>query len=115
MELVRAYKLEKYMEIIVDDSLVKDKFNDTNIPNMYNVGLDFSLEANIFYGLNIVNKKYELIEDVKDFDNYDVIFRLLNWTRNYKREDYTFRILKTNKNKKVDFQEEMEYLKCRVL
>jgi len=34
MELVRAYKLEKYMEIIVDDSLVKDKFNDTNIPNM---------------------------------------------------------------------------------
>ncbi len=37
------------------------------------------------------------------------MFRLLNWTRNFQREDYTFRVLKSNKNEKVDFEEERHF------
>ena len=114
MESVRAFKINKYDEIIVDDSLIKDKLKANDIPNLYNVGIDFSLDANIFYGIKEKGNQYESI-DPQDFYKYDVVFRLLNWARNFQREDYTFRVLKSNRNEKVDFEEEKEYLNRNIL
>ena len=115
MEQIRAIKLEKYMEIEVDDCLIKDKLSALDIPNLYNVGIDFSMDANIFYGAKQDCKLYERINNIKDFNNYDVVMRLLNWSRNYKGGTYCFRILKSNLNEQVNFQEEREYLKCKII
>lgn len=106
----RAVKLEKYMIIEVNESVIKDKFDATDIPNLYNVGIDFSLDANIFYGVKTDGKLYERIPDIRYFDDYVAVFRLLNWCRNYNSKDYTFRVLKANANEEVDFAEEREYL-----
>jgi len=56
-----------------------------------------------------------MIINMKEFDNFDIVVRLISWDWFEKNSDYIIRILKTNKNEKVDFQEEMKYLKCRVL
>lgn len=53
-------------------------------------------------GIKEKGNQYESI-NAQDFDRYDVVFRLLNWTRNFQREDYTFRVLKSNKNEKVAY------------
>jgi hypothetical protein len=113
VDLVRAYQIKKYDEIIVEDSLIKDKLKANSIPNLYNVGVDFSLDANIFYGVKEGDNQYESV-NAQDFDKYDIVFRLLNWVINIQREDYAFRVLKSNRDEKVDFEEEKEYLKCRV-
>lgn len=110
---MRAVRIEKYMEIRVDDSLIKDKINFTNIDKEYVIGIDFALEANYFYGMKFENKLYETI-NVKDFDNYDVVLRLLNWKRDKGKAEYTFRVLKTNKAEKVDFKEEKKITKSHI-
>lgn len=110
MNNVRAVKLEKYMTFEVDDSLIKDKINVSDIPNFYNVGIDFALEANILYGVKENHNQYERILSVKDFDNYTIVLRLTNWCRNYNRNEYTFRVLKSNVNEQVDFIEEKRVL-----
>lgn len=106
----RAVKLEKYMEIVVNESVVRDKLDASDIPNLYNVGIDFSLDANMFYGIKTDGKQYERIPDTKHFDDYVAVFRLLNWCRNYNSKDYTFRALKASVNENVVFAEEREYL-----
>lgn len=101
-------KLEKYMLFTISDSAIKDKIKYMHIEE-----IDFSLDANIFYGLKEGDKLYRQIE-VQDFDNYDVILRLLNWSRQCHREDYSFRVLKSNKKENVDFQEESSVIKSSV-
>jgi len=107
---VRVFPLEKYMEFITDESLIKNKYKFLNIPKDYVIGMDLSLEANLFYGLKIGNKLYKSIANIKEFDNYDVVLRLLSWGRWDEKGEYVFRVLKSNKNEQVDFQEEKEYL-----
>ncbi len=109
MRNIRAIKLEKYMEFILDGSLIKSKFEFSNIAEEYIIGIDLSIDANIFYGINSNDLSYQLA-DIKDFDSYDIIFRLLNLSRNKDKEEYILRVLKTNKNEKVDFKAEKEYL-----
>ena len=115
MELVRAYKLEKYMEIKINKNLFENKFKFLNYPKKYKLGADLTLDANLFYGLNNDDVKFKMIINMKEFDNFDIVVRLISWDWFEKNSDYIIRILKTNKNEKVDFQEEMKYLKCRVL
>jgi hypothetical protein len=110
MKEVRAFKLEKYMEISIDGSLVKDKIIFNNIYDEYALGIDLSIEANIFYGINTISNLYEMVLNSKEFDNYNAIFRLLNWSKEKNKEKYNLRCLKSNKNEKVDFKEEKEYL-----
>ena len=98
------------MEFITDESLIKNKYKFLNIPKDYVIGMDLSLEANLFYGLKIGNKLYKSIANIKEFDNYDVVLRLLSWGRWDEKGEYVFRVLKSNKNEQVDFQEEKEYL-----
>ena len=110
MNNVRAVELKKYMTFEVDDSLIKDKINVSDILNLYNVGIDFALEANIFYGVKENHNQYERIQNINDFDNYTIVLRLTNWCRNYNRNEYTFRVLKSNVNEQVDFIEEKRAL-----
>lgn len=107
---IRCIKLEKYVTFEIDENLIKDKFNTSDIPNLYNVGIDFALEANIFYGIKENCNQYERIQNINDFDNYTVVLRLTNWCRNYNRNEYTFRVLKSNVNEQVDFIEEKRAL-----
>jgi hypothetical protein len=113
MDEVRTVKIEKYMEIMVDDNLIKDKLNVKDIPEVYNIGIDFSSDANIFYGLKSGNALYESC-NIRDFENYDVVLRLLNWDKSYTDEHYYFRVLKSNKNETVDFKEENKYLSYKI-
>ncbi len=39
-----------------------------------------------------------------------IVLRLTNWCRNYNKNDYTFRVLKSNANEQVDFTEEKREL-----
>lgn len=114
METVRAYKLEKYTEFSVNDSCVKDKFKFDDSFNEYVIVLDLSMDANMFYGVK-ENDKFEIVHDIVNFDNYDCICRLLNWNRDKNKETFVFRCLKSNKNEIVDFKEEKEYLKTRLV
>jgi hypothetical protein len=114
MKEVRAVKLEKYMEISIDGSLVKTKFKFNDMFNDYVIGLDLSRDANIFYGIRDDNSFYEFVKD-NNFDNYVGVFRLLNWSKIQDKEEYFLRCLKSNMNEKVDFEEEKEYLKCKLL
>lgn len=109
MSSVRVHKLEKYDEIIVNDTLIEDTINCSDIPNSYIVGIDFSVDANIFYGFRDGDKKYKRI-NFQDFSNCDVVLRLINWSREAHRENYTFRVLKSNKSDAVDIEKEKEYL-----
>jgi hypothetical protein len=102
------------MEFIVDEILIRNPITCTDIPNDYIVGIDLSLEANIFYGIKSGNTQYERV-CAEDFDEYDMILRLSNWNRGVTNTEYCFRVLKANKNDKVNFDEEKEYLKCRML
>jgi hypothetical protein len=114
MKEVRAIKIEKYMEIMLDDSIIKDKLNIKDVTEVYSVGIDFSIDANIFYGVKSGNTLYESC-NISDFENYDVILRLLNWDKFYTDEHYYFRVLKSNNNEVVNFREEKEYLKWRLI
>ena len=107
---VRVFPLEKYMEFITDESLIENKYKFLNIPKDYVIGIDLSLDVNLFYGLKIGNTLYKSVVNIKEFDNYDVVLRLLSWGRWDEKGEYVFRVLKSNKNEQVDFQEEKEYL-----
>jgi len=107
---VRVFPLEKYMEFITDESLIENKYKFLNIPKDYVIGIDLSLDVNLFYGLKIGNTLYKSVVNIKEFDNYDVVLRLLSWGRWDGKGEYVFRVLKSNKNEQVDFQEEKDYL-----
>ena len=111
---VRVFPLEKYMEFITDESLIENKYKFLNIPKDYVIGMDLSLDANLFYGLNAGDTLYKSITNIKEFDNYDIVLRLLSWGKWDEKGEYVFRVLKSNKNEYVDFKEEREYLKCRI-
>ena len=113
MKEVRAFPVKKYMEFTVDESLIENKFKFLNVPKQYkSLGLDLSSDANLFYGLEANGKQYKSISNMKEFDNYDVILRLLSWSWFNEKGDFVFRVLKSNKDEQVDFTEEKEYLKC---
>lgn len=104
----RVTKIEKYMEIIIDGSLVKNKINVTNVPDQYIFALNLSLDANLFYGLD--NELQWISISKNHFDEYKVVCRLLSWSKDNNIENYSFRVLKSNPNEIVDLQEEREYL-----
>jgi len=111
MEEVRVFKLKKYMEFAVGESSIENKFEFINIPEESILGLDLSLNAELFYGLKAGNILYVTITNIDEFKNYDAIFRLLSWSRIDGKGEYIFRVLKSNNNEQVDFKEEREYLK----
>lgn len=108
MEELRAYKLEKHTVIGIDGHLVKDKIIAPSKEIQF-IGLDFSIDANIFYGINKGQHQYMQISS-KDFDKYIVVFRLLNWSRDNEKENYIFRVLKSDKNETVDLEDERRFL-----
>lgn len=107
MEEIRAYKLEKYTVITINGHLVKDKII-APAKEIRLIGIDFSIDANIFYGFD-EEKQLIQIKD-NDFDKYIVVFRLLNWSMEYEKESYTFRVLRSNKNEAVDLEDERRFL-----
>lgn len=108
MNLRKTHKLEKYAEITISGELVKDKINFSNMSDFQHIICDFSLDANIFYGIKEGRIKFNRI-NTQDFDNYDVVLRLINWSKNHQQEYYTFKILKANPYENVDFEEEKIY------
>lgn len=83
----KAYQVEKYMEFGIKE-------------NEYIEKLSFEvIHPNIFYGVE--DQNFKIIKE-NDFDNYNIIFRLITIQNKW----YIFRALKTNKNEKVDFEEE---------
>lgn len=111
MNNVRVVKAVKYLELLVDGTSVKNRISFDSKLDMSIIGIDLSLDANWFYGINNKDYKYEGVT-TEQFDDYDVIVRLLNWSRGKDgKDEYHFRILKAGNEDKVDFEEEKEYLK----
>lgn len=96
MKNFRCAKLEKYMDFTITNSICEK--------------LPFEIiSQNIFYGINKNNKTYKLIKE-DEFESYEVVLRLLNNDNNFN----SFRVLKSNENEKVDFEEEVEMLKSKI-
>jgi hypothetical protein len=108
-DVVRIVKPEKYMEILVDDSIIKDKITYDEFPTLVYVGRSFSLNDNVFYGIKATHPLYQRVH-INDFDDCDLVCRLVYYIRYCLKEEYILRILKTNKNDKVDFEDEKRYL-----
>jgi len=102
---IKAIKLEKFMELQIDKNLFENQFK------FISISTDITNEPNLFYGININNTKYKMIGKLKEFDEFDIVVRLVKWDWFNKNENYTIRIIKTNKNDKIDFKKEMEYLR----
>lgn len=112
MKESRLVKLNKYDEFTTTDIMIKDKL--TFVFGSYVVGVDFTKDADLFYGFKDDIKMFESISK-EDFNNCNMIVRLLNWNINKQNQErYFFRVLKSNKDEIVDFEEEDKYLRCRV-
>jgi len=74
MEEVRVFPIKKYMEFKIDESLIENKFKFLNIPKKY-----LYSDANLFYGLKAGDKLYKSISNIKEFNDYDIVLRLLSW------------------------------------